>query len=180
MHEGESHPESPYPDHDDNSKSSSPATLQQTPVPAQPEELKSFSTTTANGECLICENTSPQSFWFCGVCKLAYCDVCWNMQVLHRVESKARVSTPHEKTPLDIADKVGKVLTPTEDLRQRVSPARALRLREDLQRQLGFDSPSRRDCTYSPLTKVWPQTNFPTQNPLIFRFSSACITTTNT
>ena len=120
MHEGESHPESPYSDHDDDSKSSSPTTSQQPPAPAQPEELKTSSATTAKGECLICENTSPQSFWFCGVCKLAYCDVCWKVQAPHRVKSKALVSTPHGKTPLDIADKVGKVLAPTEDVRQRV------------------------------------------------------------
>ncbi|KAK1832963.1 acyl transferase/acyl hydrolase/lysophospholipase [Podospora conica] len=68
-------------------------------------------------ECPICENTSPGVLWFCGVCKLAFCDGCWDTQATHRI--KPRASTPHEKTPLDIAEKVGKVLKPTEDVGRR-------------------------------------------------------------
>ena len=104
MHEGESHPESPYSDHDDDSKSSSPTTSQQPPAPAQPEELKTSSATTAKGECLICENTSPQSFWFCGVCKLAYCDICWKMQAPHRVKwYPHRMGRRHWTSPIRLA-----------------------------------------------------------------------------
>jgi hypothetical protein len=70
-------------------------------------------------KCPLCENTSPQVFWFCGVCKLAYCDGCWDTQAPHRMKSRALASTPHEKTPLDIAEMVGKVLGPTEDVEKR-------------------------------------------------------------
>jgi len=74
---------------------------------------------TSEGECPVCENTSPKNFWFCGVCKLVYCDGCWEMQSNHKMKSKHFASTPHEKTPLDIAEKVGKVLEPTENILQR-------------------------------------------------------------
>jgi len=75
--------------------------------------------TATEAECSVCEATFPNSLWFCGVCKLAYCDTCWDMQATHRSKSKALVPTPHEKTPLDIAEKVGKVLVPIEDVKKR-------------------------------------------------------------
>ena len=75
--------------------------------------------TATQAECSVCEAAFPKSLWFCGVCKLAYCDTCWEMQATHRVKSKALVPTPHVKTPLDIAEKVGKVLAPTEDVKKR-------------------------------------------------------------
>ncbi|KAK1756460.1 acyl transferase/acyl hydrolase/lysophospholipase [Echria macrotheca] len=74
---------------------------------------------TNQAECSCCENTSQTGLWFCGVCKLAFCDDCWDVQATHKAKSKALVPTPHEKTPLDIAEKVGKVLAPTEDVQQR-------------------------------------------------------------
>lgn len=119
MRNEESHPESAYSDSDKYSTSSSPKTVQQPQEPKVSVEPP-VSPTTSQGECPICENTSPKNFWFCGVCKLEYCDGCWAIQAPHRVKSKALASTPHEKTPLDIADKVGKVLAPTEDVQQRV------------------------------------------------------------
>jgi hypothetical protein len=75
--------------------------------------------TATQAECSVCEAASPKSLRFCGVCKLAYCDTCWEMQATHRLKSKALVPTPHVKTPLDIAEKVGKVLAPTEDVKKR-------------------------------------------------------------
>ncbi len=124
MHKEEPHPESTHPNSDENSTSSSPTRSQQPPVPAQPQEFKTsaeppLSPTTTKEECPICENRFPKNFWFCGVCKLVYCEGCWEMQAPHRMKSKHPASTPHEQTPLDIADKVGNVLAPTEDVRQR-------------------------------------------------------------
>lgn len=94
---------------------------------SQPQELQTpleplispVSSEKTRSECSVCEDTLPKSLWFCGVCKLAYCDSCWEMQATHRVKLKALVPTPHEKTPLDIAEKVGKVLAPTEDVQRR-------------------------------------------------------------
>ncbi|KAK0631476.1 hypothetical protein B0T14DRAFT_3900 [Immersiella caudata] len=75
--------------------------------------------TAAEAECSVCEAKFPKSLWFCGVCKLAYCDTCWDMQATHRSKLKALVPTPHLKTPLDVAQKVVKVLAPTEDAKKR-------------------------------------------------------------
>jgi len=124
-HKEEPKAEDTHPNTDENSTSSSPTTSQQPPVPEQPQEVKTSAvppvspTTTTKGECPVCQNTSSNSLSFCGECKLAYCDACWDLQAIHRMKPKTPASTPHEKTPLDIADKVGKVLVPTENAQQR-------------------------------------------------------------
>jgi hypothetical protein len=121
-HEEEHHPDSASPVLEENATFSSDVAPQ-----LQPQDLETpvehvislISSTTTQTECSACENTFPESLWFCGVCKLAYCDSCWEMQATHKVKSKALVPTPHEKTPLDIAEKVGKVLAPAEDVQKR-------------------------------------------------------------
>ena len=109
-----------------HSDSEENSTSQQTPVPvfAQPQELESSAEsphflTTTKAKCLECGNKSPENWWFCGVCELKFCDSCWGEQAAHKMRSRPLTSTPHEKTPLDIAYKIGKVLSPTEDDRQR-------------------------------------------------------------
>ncbi|KAK4446666.1 acyl transferase/acyl hydrolase/lysophospholipase [Podospora aff. communis PSN243] len=74
---------------------------------------------TAQAECSVCDDTLPEKLSFCGVCELAFCDKCWDTQATHGEKSKARVSTPHVKTPPDTAKKVGSVLNPTEDRKKR-------------------------------------------------------------
>jgi hypothetical protein len=116
---GEHHPDNAGPDVHEN-----PALSPDVAPQARPEEPKMpaeppIPSTIAQVECSMCEGTFPKDLWFCGVCKVAYCDRCWEMQGPHRVKSKALLVTPHVKTPLDIAEKVGKVLTPTDDAQQQ-------------------------------------------------------------
>jgi len=118
-HKEEFQSEIVYPSSDKCPMSSSLELVQQSP------ELKAsaepyVSSTSSREECSVCENKCPKNFWFCGVCKLAYCNSCWAMQAPHRMKSKALASTPHEKTSLEIAYKVGKVLAPTDDVQRRV------------------------------------------------------------
>jgi len=68
--------------------------------------------------CEACDLDHPM-VWFCGVCNFTYCDQCWNGQPVHRKNRGRPGATPHEKTGLEVAEKVGKVLTPLADDGQR-------------------------------------------------------------
>lgn len=64
----------------------------------------------------MCEqcDTGGIPLWYCGICTIILCDDCWDGQLVHR-KARGRPGAPHEKTPLDVAEKVGKVLTPPDD-----------------------------------------------------------------
>jgi len=130
LHSGESYFESTFPCSDQCSTSSSSTMFQQPQEPKDsaepdPQEGKACAepqtpTTAIQAECSMCEKVCPNDCWYCGVCKLVYCDACWGTQAPHKLKFKALASTPHEKTPLDIATKVNTVLESTEDDQQRV------------------------------------------------------------
>ncbi|KAI0003957.1 hypothetical protein F4779DRAFT_621638 [Xylariaceae sp. FL0662B] len=61
--------------------------------------------------CEVCEETK-RDIWFCNVCTIAYCEQCWDVQVVHK---KSLQGIPHEKTNADIAAKVSAVLSPPVD-----------------------------------------------------------------
>ena len=49
--------------------------------------------------------------WFCRACNLPFCDECWSQQLQHKILNKPG-NIAHEKTNLEIAEKVNNVLTP--------------------------------------------------------------------
>ncbi|KAI1124855.1 hypothetical protein F5Y10DRAFT_284739 [Nemania abortiva] len=61
-----------------------------------------------------CESCEEQlhNVWFCNICTLNFCQICWDAQVVHK---KLHKGTPHEKTSPDTAAKVHNVLSPPTD-----------------------------------------------------------------
>ena len=68
--------------------------------------------------CQACQNKGP-SRYFCNVCSVVYCELCWSAQMVHKINALALGSIPHEKTEHDVAKKVKEVLTPQLTERDR-------------------------------------------------------------
>jgi hypothetical protein len=76
--------------------------------------------TSENGNvcCEQCENQGPDVFT-CNVCNFYFCGKCWDMQMPHRKKRLGPGGIPHEKTPPDVAKKVGRALDPPTDQKVR-------------------------------------------------------------
>ncbi|KAK9417273.1 putative PNPLA domain-containing protein [Seiridium unicorne] len=61
--------------------------------------------------CEVC-NEFKKEIWYCNVCETSYCDNCWGSQFIH---NKPRGGIRHEKTNVEIAEKVHGVLSPPTD-----------------------------------------------------------------
>ncbi|KAK0714766.1 hypothetical protein B0H67DRAFT_221784 [Lasiosphaeris hirsuta] len=64
-----------------------------------------------------CESDCPM-VWFCRACNVTYCDQCWSGQLVHRKKLNKPGAVVH-KINLEVAGKVGNVLTPPTDERMR-------------------------------------------------------------
>ncbi|GAB1318162.1 FabD/lysophospholipase-like protein [Madurella fahalii] len=64
--------------------------------------------------CEACEVDHPV-VWFCRACNLTYCDQCWSGQLVHRKNLAQPGDVAHEKTNLEIAERVRNALTPPTD-----------------------------------------------------------------
>ncbi|KAK8121780.1 hypothetical protein PG984_010450 [Apiospora sp. TS-2023a] len=63
-------------------------------------------------KCEQCEEHG-KDVWYCNICDTSFCDPCWNGQFVHR--KPPRGGLPHEKTDVNIAEKVQNVLSPPTD-----------------------------------------------------------------
>ena len=62
-------------------------------------------------ECGVLEGV-PYGLWYCNVCRFIFCNICWDDQLPHRRDQLGPGGIPHEKTELDVAEKVSNVLSP--------------------------------------------------------------------
>lgn len=58
---------------------------------------------------------------FCNVCAVSLCKECWDLQIAHSEDTRAADNVPHEKTDLDIAEKVKACLEPLMTDEQQMS-----------------------------------------------------------
>lgn len=79
--------------------------------PTEPPKSETAGQTCYQNMCEVCDE-HKRDIWYCSACVLSYCDECWASQAPHR---KPRGGVPHEKTDLEIAQKVQKVLSPPTD-----------------------------------------------------------------
>ncbi|EMC99209.1 hypothetical protein BAUCODRAFT_146182 [Baudoinia panamericana UAMH 10762] len=72
------------------------------------------SISSAGGSGELCENcrTIGPHRWYCNVCGIVYCGICWDKPLFHQENHLAIGSIPHERTLRNIAMKVANVLTP--------------------------------------------------------------------
>ncbi|KAK8072958.1 FabD/lysophospholipase-like protein [Apiospora saccharicola] len=63
-------------------------------------------------KCEQCEEHG-KDVWYCNICDTSFCDPCWNGQFVHR--KPPRGGLPHEKTDVNVAEKVQNVLSPPTD-----------------------------------------------------------------
>jgi hypothetical protein len=68
--------------------------------------------------CEECDKQGPDVF-VCNVCNFFICDGCWNKQLPHKKKRLGPGGIPHEKTPPDVAKKVGRALVPPTDQKIR-------------------------------------------------------------
>ncbi|KAH6848113.1 hypothetical protein B0I37DRAFT_376721 [Chaetomium sp. MPI-CAGE-AT-0009] len=84
-------------------------------LPPAPKEQVSGVDTSTNlspspaQKCEACDLEHP-IVWFCRACNIAFCDECWSKQLPHKKNKPGDVA--HEKTNMEIAEKVKNVLTP--------------------------------------------------------------------
>ncbi|KAK6860680.1 hypothetical protein PG995_004316 [Apiospora arundinis] len=83
-----------------------PATPVAPPIPA------TIAKTAYQKKCEQCEQHG-KDVWYCNICETSFCDQCWNGQFVHR--KPPRGGLPHEKTDINIAEKVHNVLSPPTD-----------------------------------------------------------------
>ena len=60
--------------------------------------------------CASCEEHWAQ-LYFCNVCRYVFCSKCWELQLAHRKKSLAPGAIPHEKTDLELAQRIHDVFT---------------------------------------------------------------------
>lgn len=74
---------------------------------------------------------------FCNVCKMSFCDRCWNRQAPHRRNRAGPGNIPHEKTSHSVAEKVNRAFEPPTD-----DPTREQLYRDDeVTAWMGIDRP---------------------------------------
>jgi hypothetical protein len=56
----------------------------------------------------------------CNVCNFCLCSKCWDKQLPHKKGKLGLGGIPHEKTPPDVAKKVGRALAPPSDEKARM------------------------------------------------------------
>ncbi|KAK8017030.1 FabD/lysophospholipase-like protein [Apiospora rasikravindrae] len=88
------------------------ATVEEAVAPNAQSLPTAASGTIYQKKCEQCEEHG-KDVWYCNICETSFCDQCWNGQFVHR--KPPRGGLPHEKTDINVAEKVQNVLSPPTD-----------------------------------------------------------------
>lgn len=82
------------------------------PLSGAPPPSAAATETLYQKKCEQCEE-HRKDVWYCNICETSFCDQCWSGQFVHR--KPPRGGLPHEKTDVNVAEKVQNVLSPPTD-----------------------------------------------------------------